>query len=234
MLLGTVPTIAIGERLPVDPTLVDQTGRALRWSTLNGRAFVVAFIYTRCRESDECPATSAKFAQLQRELPGSTHLLEITIDPAYDTPAVLQRYGALFGANPARWTLATGDPRTILTLAKRFDVNVSPGSTPGTLEHGEAIAVFDTRERLTSLTGGNSWQPREILAELQHASGRQSSAFDRFTLWFRNFGTACGALLTAGDRISRPLAIAVLVMLFAVVAAVSTALFRTLRDLLNG
>jgi len=231
MVLPWVPTVLVGERLPSDPVLQDQNGRALRWSQLNGRAFAVTFIYTRCRESAECPATSAKFAELQHEIPASARLVEVTIDPSYDRPAVLRRYGAMFGADPSRWTLATGDPQTVLTLAKRFNVLVSPGAQSGQLEHGEAIAIFDTHERLVSLTAGNSWQPREILAELQSASGERSSFFDRATLWFRNFGIACGAVLTAGDRFSRPLTIAVLLAMFALIAGASVALTRTLRDL---
>ncbi len=231
-MLPWVPSVVIGERLPADPQLVDQRGHGLRWSQLAGRAFAVTFIYTRCRESDECPAISAKFARLQHEIPPNAQLLEVTIDPAFDRPAVLSRYGSLFGADPSRWTIATGDPQTVLTLAERFGVRVSPGHDPGTLEHGEAIAVFDTHERLVSLTKGNSWQPREILAALQSASGRSGNLFDRITLWFRNFGTACGALLTASDRISRPVAIAAVVAMLALVISASLMLARALREYL--
>ncbi len=224
-----VPTVVVGDRLPANPQLLDQSGRALRWSQLNGRAFAVTFIYTRCRESAECPATSAKFARLQHEIPSNARLLEVTIDPSYDRPSVLRRYGAMFGADPARWTLATGDPQTVLTLAKRFNVIVSPGPRAGRLEHGEAIAVFDTQERLVSLTAGNSWQPREILAELQTASGMRGGLLDRFTLWFRNFGIACGAVLTVGDRLSRPLAGLILVALLVLIVGASAVLLRGLR-----
>jgi cytochrome oxidase Cu insertion factor (SCO1/SenC/PrrC family) len=231
-MLPWVPTVVVGEPLPVDPQLVDQRGHALRWSRLAGHAFAVTFVYTRCRESAECPATSAKFARLQQELPANAHLLELTIDPAFDRSAVLRRYGALFGADPSRWTIATGDPQTVLTLAERFNVTVAPGRVPGTLEHGEAIAVFDTRERLVSLTRGNSWQPREILAELQSASGGSGNLFDRLTLWFRNFGLACGAVLTASTRLARPIGIAAVVALFTLVAGASFVVLRALRQYL--
>ncbi|HTU69606.1 MAG TPA: SCO family protein [Candidatus Baltobacteraceae bacterium] len=231
MVLPWVPTVVVGERLPADPVLVDQNGARLRWSRFKGEAFAVAFIYTRCREAAECPATSAKFAELQRELPPAAHLLEVTIDPAYDTPAVLRRYGEMFGENPARWTLATGDPQTVLSLAKRFNVLVAPGREPGQLEHGEAIAVFDAQERLVSLTAGNSWQPREILAELQSAGGQHASLLDRVTLSFRNFGVACGAALTLNDRWSRPLAALILIALFGLIAGTSFVLLRALRSL---
>jgi cytochrome oxidase Cu insertion factor (SCO1/SenC/PrrC family) len=228
-MLPWVPAVVVGEPLRADPVFVDQRGDALRWSQLAGQAFAVTFIYTRCRETAECPATSAKFADLQRELPANAHLLEVTIDPAFDRPAVLHRYGALFGADPSHWTIATGDPQTVLTFAERFNVTVTPGLTPAALEHGEAIAVFDTHERLVSLTAGNSWQPREILAELQSASGGSGNLFDRITLWFRNFGIACGAVLSAGDRLTRPVMVAVVLALFALLAGTSIVVLRALR-----
>jgi len=233
-MLPWVPTVVVGERLPADPQLIDQAGAPLHWTQLNGRAFAVTFIYTRCGESAECPATSAKFAQLQHEIPGDARLLEITIDPAYDRPAVLRRYGAMFGADPPHWMLATGDTQTVLTLAKRFGVFVAPGAAPGQLEHSEAIAVFDTQERLVSLTAGNSWQPREILAELQAASGQPSSFVDRLALWFRNFGVMCGAALTLGDRWSGPSAALVLMAMFGLVGGASMVLLRTVRKYLTG
>ncbi len=126
-MLPWVPTVVVGERLPADPQLIDQSGMPLRWTQLNGRAFAVTFVYTRCRESTECPATSAKFAQLQHEIPGNARLLEVTIDPAYDAPTVLRRYGAMFGADPPHWRLATGNLQTVLALAKRFGVRCARG-----------------------------------------------------------------------------------------------------------
>jgi hypothetical protein len=108
---------------------------------------------------------------------------------------VLRRYGGYFGEDPARWILATGNTDEILTFAQRFGVEVSPGRRPGTLEHGEAVAVFDRDERLTWLTAGDTWQPDEILAALESASGRRPNLLSLIRLWFENFGNTCGAVL---------------------------------------
>lgn len=194
-----IPALQLGQALPIDPAFVSQDGRVFRWHQLAGSSVILAFVYTRCRESNECPAISAKFAEMQHQLPRGVRLLTVTLDPAYDTPAVLRRYGETFGQDTRYWTLATGNPLAVLAFAQRFNVVVSPGRQAGQLEHGEALAIFDPQQRLVSLTAGNDWQPREALAVARQTLGMPSSAFDRIALWFRNFGTTCGALLTSED-----------------------------------
>lgn len=224
-----VPAAVVGQPVPADPVLIDERGRPFRWSSLNGTAFAVTFIYTRCPEPAECPAISLKFARIQRRLPAGAKLLEITIDPQHDTPAMLRDYGRTFGEDPARWILATGKRDEILGFAKRFGVNVSPGRAPGTLEHGEALAVFDRQERLTWLTDGNTWQPDEIVAALQSASGERPNLLSLARLWFENFGHSCGAVLNGvNESWRRPLAFTLVGAMLVVCAAFAGMILRML------
>ena len=202
-----VPTVQIGTTLPIDPAFVDQNGRTFRWHQLSGGGVILAFIYTRCRESNECPATSAKFAAMQHALPRGTRLLEVTLDPANDTPAVLRSYGAMYDEDPNKWTLATGEPEQVLEFARRFNVIVAPARERGQLEHGEALAIFDPQQRLVSLTAGNDWQPDEALAVAEQAAGQPNNPLAALMLWFRNFGTTCGAILASPS--GKPIRIAI-------------------------
>jgi protein SCO1/2 len=60
----------------------------------------LSFVFTRCPDPTICPAISGKFLYLQRHLdPERFHLVEITLDPTYDSPPVLKRYSAIFGAD---------------------------------------------------------------------------------------------------------------------------------------
>ena len=60
--------------------------------------------YTRCQDPRMCPLISAKFNALQHRIgTRKVHLVEVTLDPSYDRPAVLTRYAKAFGADPARW-----------------------------------------------------------------------------------------------------------------------------------
>lgn len=197
-----VPLLLPGDTLPVDAAFVDQDGRAFRWHQLAGTSVIVAFIYTRCGEANECPAISAKFAQMQSVLPRNVHLLEVTLDPAHDTPMTLKRYGAMFDQDPQRWTLATGNVSDVLAFARRFNVTVAPGRQAGQLVHSEALAIFDPQQRLVSVTAGDDWRPSEALAAAERAAGNSSNPVALLMLWFRNIGATCGAALSSntGER----------------------------------
>jgi cytochrome oxidase Cu insertion factor (SCO1/SenC/PrrC family) len=180
-----VPMMQVGQSIPIDQSFVDQSGRRFRWSQLRGHCLMLAFIHTRCRDANECSATSAKFAAMQHRLPRGSHLLEVTLDPAYDTPSVLRRYGALFGQDPRDWTLATGRRSSVVQFVRRF-IEVSPGRDPADIQHSEVLAIFDRRQNLVSLTAGTDWQPDEALAEVRHTLGESSDPFDLLKLWLRN------------------------------------------------
>ena len=105
---------------------VDQTGRLVSLSDLKGQTTILTFVYTRCHDLNICPAISGKFAYLQHQLdPERFHLIEITLDPLYDSPAIMARYGDQFAANPRVWWLLTSRPSTV---GKVIDESASPRS----------------------------------------------------------------------------------------------------------
>ena len=76
-----------------DFALVDEAARPFSRKDLLGRAWVVDFIFTSC--PDACPRLTAIMKQLQdsltsEERQGAVGLLSISVDPARDTPAVMQ------------------------------------------------------------------------------------------------------------------------------------------------
>ena len=172
--------------------LRDQRGRATA-ITGDGRTTVVSFIYTRCRDARMCPLVAAKFAAMQRELHGAPiRLVTVTLDPAYDTPPVLARYGAAYGADPARWTLATGNPVTVDELATRLGI-VRTVPQPGVVVHSEAVAVIDPHGRIARIIPGNDWLPGDVLAAARSAGGGAASPLAAVRLWFAQAAAYCGA-----------------------------------------
>lgn len=99
-----------------DFSLTDRTQRTVTRADLLGTVWVANFIYTHC--TDTCPLQSARMAAVQREFPDepSLRFLSITVDPRRDTPAVLEKYAAGYGADRDRWWFLTGDKQTIYTL----------------------------------------------------------------------------------------------------------------------
>jgi hypothetical protein len=95
--IRNVTPLAVGDAVPQTP-FVDEHGAPFTFASLRGEEVVAAFIYTRC--PDECPLISAKFARMQSLLRGAkVHLVEVSLDPSFDTPAVLTRYAHTFGAD---------------------------------------------------------------------------------------------------------------------------------------
>ncbi len=98
--------------------LIERSGKEITLADLHGRVWVADFIWTRC--PDACPLMSAVMGRLQAEFADEAafRLVSFSIDPTYDTPAVLARYATKYGANPARWFFLTGDKETIYRLVR--------------------------------------------------------------------------------------------------------------------
>jgi hypothetical protein len=145
-----------------------------------------------------CPLVTAKFgrmAALLRDTP--VHLLEITLDPGYDTPAVLRAYGRAAGADGDRWTLATGAPASIAAFAERSGLYVDR-PRPGLILHTEAVLI--ARDGFLENTfAGNDWTAAEVAAEARSIATLPANPLARFAL--RLFGgvvRTCGAALASG------------------------------------
>src|SRR5439155_9651071 len=106
--LGDVPDFALLER----------SGQQVTKTDLLGKVWIASVIFTRC--VDECPLVSSHMARLQDAFAAErdVRLVSITVDPAYDTPAVLTRYAERFAAQPQRWFFLTGDKEAIYRLVR--------------------------------------------------------------------------------------------------------------------
>jgi cytochrome oxidase Cu insertion factor (SCO1/SenC/PrrC family) len=186
-----VPLMAPGDTVPAIP-LVDQSGHAFSIAQLRGNAVVVSFIYTRCADPRMCPLVSSKFARLQRTIGSAPiRLLEITLDPRFDTPRVLRAYAGAYRADPRRWTIATGAPASIDELAGRFGI-ATQWTRPGTLVHTEAVSILDREGRLVQTIDGNAWTPEQLLPLAREADGAPSSLPARIALWLTAAVQSCG------------------------------------------
>ncbi len=121
---GRVVPVQLGGTLPA-AALVDQNGRIVQLEqAFRGKTLLLSFVFTRCPDRTLCPAISGKFAYLQQRLDAKRFALaEITLDPQYDSPAVLREYAAAYGAKPQSWTLLTGMGSTIQRLLDQFGIS---------------------------------------------------------------------------------------------------------------
>ena len=128
MLFGAIALLLSGAataadyRIP-DVQLVRQDGKtvSLAAELADARPVYLNFIFTSCQAI--CPASSQTFAQLQKRLAKSgkrAHLVSVSIDPDYDTPARLREYAARFHAGKA-WQHYTGSVADSVSVQKAFD-----------------------------------------------------------------------------------------------------------------
>jgi protein SCO1/2 len=160
--------VQVGDVVP-DFALKDQMGSTVRLSDMRGEPVAVTFLYTRCPIATACPMTTAKFSKLDAMLAQKKfgHLLVVTVDPEHDTPEVLADYAKKAGADPKRWKFLTGSPEAVARVASSFGVMYYPEH--GQTIHSQAVGVLDPQGRLATIYYGESWQPEDILRDLENA-----------------------------------------------------------------
>ena len=156
--------VSIGETLP-DFTLIDQDGRAATLSSFRGKLIAVDFIYTRCPLPNVCPMLSANFARLQKRFGDKITLLSITLDPQYDTPAVLTDYAQRWRADSRNWHFLTGSADEIRKVAGHFGVIFWPEE--GAITHTSSTAIIDRTGRLAATVEGSSFTSQQLIDLIQ-------------------------------------------------------------------
>jgi protein SCO1/2 len=179
---GRVIPIELGSPLP-KATLVNQDGRIVELDrAFLGKTTLIAFVFTRCPDRTLCPAISGKFAYLQARLdPHRFALVEISLDPPYDSPAVLRRYGAGYGADPAIWSLLTGTGSSIKRVLDEFRISSMRLSTDNFL-HDDKLFIVTSEGRVGYVAETASWDPQAVLAQARSIAGLSSNPFERFKL----------------------------------------------------
>lgn len=179
---GTGFPIDLGSRLP-HTKLVDQNGRLIDLaSQFRGKVMLISFVFTRCPDKDECPLVSAKFAQIQRQLdPARFHLVEITLDPVYDSPAVLHAYARQYGADDAAWSIVTGQPREIERLLGRFGISSLRVSDENFI-HNDKVFLIAQDGKVADIAQGVAFAPNALVAQARHMAGLASNPLGRLQL----------------------------------------------------
>lgn len=143
----TVSAAPIDFDLP-EFALKDQHGRAFTRRDLDGKVWVVDFVFTSCPTI--CPELTQRMAWLVGELeaePGVS-FLSVSVDPETDTPERLVAFQKKHGRESPRWFFVTGDPAVVeKTVLEGFKMALSRGGGHGdaNIFHAERFLVLDKR-----------------------------------------------------------------------------------------
>lgn len=167
-----VNQLSPGEAVP-DFSLTDQDGKTLRFADLRGKVVALNFLYTRCPLPDVCPRLAANFAALQRRFAARTGkdltLVSITIDPEYDTSAVLKEYGRRWSARPGAWFFLTGPLSEIEKISGYFGLVF--WAEEGTLSHTSSTAVVSREGKLVAIVEGSTYRLNQLVDLVQSQLG---------------------------------------------------------------
>lgn len=139
--------------------LIDQRGKFLQIRQLQGKPFIMNFIFTRCTVPTMCPASSSRMAAMQdaaREAGmDDLQFVTITFDPEFDSPGILNQYADGFGMEGDNFYLLTGDKSVVDDLLRQFGILTM--EEDGTINHTMATLLVDANGRVAFRKEGSSW-----------------------------------------------------------------------------
>lgn len=158
----------IGEALP-DFALYDQEGRVVQSARFRGKQIMINFIFSRCPVATMCPASTSKMMTTQKlakeaKVP-NLELISITLDPAYDTPAVLKEYAQVRGIDTSNFSFLTGPETAIKDLLTQFGVIAE--FKGDLLTHTLTTLLINEQGRIAHRADGSQWEPAEFVGKMK-------------------------------------------------------------------
>jgi protein SCO1/2 len=125
--------------------LINGSAHPVTADDYRGKIVILYFGYTHC--PDVCPLTMTHLHLVMQKLgplSDDVRILFVSVDPARDTPKLLQQYAEAFDKHAIG---LTGNDQQIESLAKRYRVAFNRGKDEGNgayeVNHSAAIYVFD-------------------------------------------------------------------------------------------
>ena len=140
--------------------LTDQSGNPYGLKDLNGKVWIVDFIFTRC--AGTCPMQTIQKVQMQDKLKGGPdwkdiRLVTFTVDPENDTAPVLQKYADTHSADSNQWKFLTGAREDLWNLSSNgFKLAVAEDSKNEKMPilHSSRFVLVDRMGRIRGYYDG--------------------------------------------------------------------------------
>jgi protein SCO1 len=131
-------------------SFINQDSARVTNSTFRDKIYVADFFFTSCRTI--CPVMKTQMLRVYeatREMP-DVLILSHTIDPEYDTVALLRDFAHRLGVESRRWHFVTGNKDSIYKIAQTsyFATAMEDKSEPDGFIHSGAFLLVDKKQRI--------------------------------------------------------------------------------------
>ncbi|MDA0194845.1 MAG: SCO family protein [Bacteroidetes bacterium] len=139
-------------------------------STFNDKIYVADFFFTSCPSI--CPIMKSQLIRIYDKFENEERLklVSYSIDPEYDTVAVLRDYANALGVSSDRWHFLTGDKNEIYDLGEisYMVAAAEDEESPGGFLHSGAFLLIDGQRRIRGVYDGTvSDQIDELMADIR-------------------------------------------------------------------
>lgn len=128
-----------------DFRLTNQNGQKITQDSYKGKVYVVEFFFSTCPSI--CPIMNRNMVDIQNKYFGNPNfgIASITINPEYDTAAVLKEHAEQIGVKSSNWHMLTGDKDSIYSISnKGFNIYTGENKkAAGGFEHSGLFALID-------------------------------------------------------------------------------------------
>lgn len=118
--------------------------------TFKGKIYIADFFFTSCRTI--CPIMKTQMLRVYDSLKNDADVLILshTIDPEYDTVALLHDFAERLGVSSSKWHFVTGVQDSIYKIAQTsyFATAMEDGSEPDGFIHSGAFLLIDKQQRI--------------------------------------------------------------------------------------
>jgi protein SCO1/2 len=145
-------------------TLIERSSATVTLDDLKGRPWVANFIFTRCM--GPCPLMTMRMSELQKQYMATTDLqfVSFSVDPVYDTPAVLTAFSAPYKPDPKRWYFLTGSEKEMHdVIMNNFHLAIEQEG--GQINHSLHFVLVDRTGRIRGYYNGSD---AEAMARLHN------------------------------------------------------------------
>ena len=139
-----------------DFKFVDQDSSVITPETFKNKVYVADFFFTSCPTI--CPVMQTQMVRVYEKFKDNNQILFLshTIDPDYDTVALLKDYADRLGAESDKWHFVTGNKEDIYDIGQGsyMVTAMEDGNEPGGFLHSGAFILVDKKRRVRGVYDG--------------------------------------------------------------------------------